>query len=36
LRHHIEYIGKEASEIEEAEFLGVSDRSYGEYQKIRE
>jgi hypothetical protein len=31
---HVGYIGKEADEIEETERLGVSDRSYVEYQKI--
>lgn len=31
MRHHIEYIGKEASEIEETEVLGVSEQSYVEY-----
>jgi hypothetical protein len=35
-KNNIHYIGKEADEIEETEVLGVSDRSYVEYQKIRE
>jgi hypothetical protein len=35
-KENIRYIGKEADEIEETEVLGVSDRSYVEYQKIGE
>ena len=35
-KENIHYTGKEADEIEETEVLGVSDRSYVEYQRIGE